>query len=488
MSAIKTKTKVLMIVVMYGFLGLLPSELFAGKRKGNRNTHHTVSAVKQTKAPVAPADEDDAEEEAPATGNYNAYSGGAYNPYMANLYGTGIFGVLLPFFRGVYNDGWRNMRQNLYPLLMSGTIVSLVTLTAHLLENENTGDKFFSWFASFFTDQNAKAMLILHFEEIKADAAPHMEELIFDNETHRNVYAAFDSINSSEGYLTSILLYGPPGTGKTALATSAIHKKPMKLFKVASHHLIEAKNLEAAYKWSIELSKKEDMPVGIIVEEAETLLEALLQSSLSKGEKANLFSMFKTLLGTDNKHILWIFTTNRALQLPMLPEACLRRFKHQILIGLPDCETRSQIFLSYLKKKMAEDRTLRFDSSLEGENLNLCDIENFGNSGKSFDQLTEKLSPDQIKITSDNIINFTRRNGSVVLQEYAVPFLESYRKGTEWLKHEFEIEYADEKKYLAIQADLTELRNKAQAHNSELEKDDGANNDGKAKKKKKRDE
>ncbi|MEM4223113.1 MAG: cell division protein CdvC [Metallosphaera sp.] len=157
------------------------------------------------------------------------------------------------------------------------------------------------------------------------------------------------------GWPRGILLYGPPGCGKTMIAAAVANELDSEFIHVdaasiMSKWLGEAeKNVAKIFKTARELSKKENKPAIIFIDE----LDALLASYTSEvGGEARVRNQFlKEMDGladkNENSKVYVIGATNKPWR---LDEPFLRRFQKRIYITLPDKAHRLELLKHYSSK------------------------------------------------------------------------------------------------------------------------------------------
>lgn len=154
-----------------------------------------------------------------------------------------------------------------------------------------------------------------------------------------------------------ILLYGPPGTGKTMLARAVATECKATFFNVTSSSIVS--------KWRGETEKyirvlldlaKHYAPSIIFIDEIDWTAICSDDSSASKSEpsrrfRAELLARLDGLLTMENANILLLAATN----IPwVLDAALLRRLEKHIHVGLPNEETRREIFKTYISKDISQ--------------------------------------------------------------------------------------------------------------------------------------
>jgi SpoVK/Ycf46/Vps4 family AAA+-type ATPase len=157
------------------------------------------------------------------------------------------------------------------------------------------------------------------------------------------------------GWPRGILLYGPPGCGKTMIAAAVANELDCEFIHVdaasiMSKWLGEAeKNVSKVFKTAREVSKKENKPAIIFIDE----LDALLASYVSEvGGEARVRNQFlKEMDGladkNENTMVYVIGATNKPWR---LDEPFLRRFQKRIYVTLPDKAHRLELLRHYTSK------------------------------------------------------------------------------------------------------------------------------------------
>ncbi|BCU68495.1 ATPase AAA [Sulfolobales archaeon HS-7] len=157
------------------------------------------------------------------------------------------------------------------------------------------------------------------------------------------------------GWPRGILLYGPPGCGKTMIAAAVANEIDSEFMhidaaSVMSKWLGESeKNVSKVFVKARELSKQENKPVVVFIDELDALLGSFNNEIGGEARVRNQF--LKEMDGLQDKSetfkVYVIGATNKPWK---LDEAFIRRFQKRIYIGLPDREQRVELFRFYTSK------------------------------------------------------------------------------------------------------------------------------------------
>src|SRR5271157_2402982 len=157
---------------------------------------------------------------------------------------------------------------------------------------------------------------------------------------------------------SGILLYGPPGTGKTLLAKALAHESEI--------NFISVKGPEFLSKWVGESEKavretfrkaRQAAPCIIFLDEIDAIAPVRGSSAGDSGVTERVISQLLTEMDgiEDLNNVILIAATNRP---DILDPALLRsgRFGRHVDVGMPDIESRKQIFQIHFKNRpMAGD-------------------------------------------------------------------------------------------------------------------------------------
>lgn len=169
------------------------------------------------------------------------------------------------------------------------------------------------------------------------------------------------------GWPRGILLYGPPGCGKTMLAAATASEINGYFINVDAASMMSKwlgdaeKNVSQLFHMARDSSKKENVPVIMLIDEVDSLLG---NSQNENGGEIRVKNQFLTEMdGVNDKgknlQTYVIAATNKPWKLDW---AFLRRFSKRIYIPLPSLATRENLFSSYLSK-------LKKDSSVNASQL-----------------------------------------------------------------------------------------------------------------------
>ncbi|MDE1842590.1 MAG: AAA family ATPase [Thaumarchaeota archaeon] len=157
------------------------------------------------------------------------------------------------------------------------------------------------------------------------------------------------------GWPRGILLYGPPGCGKTMLAAATASEINGYFINVDAASMMSKwlgdaeKNVSQLFHMARDTSKKENIPVIILIDEVDSLLG---NSQNENGGEIRVKNQFLTEMdGVNDKgkdlQVYVIAATNKPWKLDW---AFLRRFSKRVYIPLPSEKARENLFVSYLAK------------------------------------------------------------------------------------------------------------------------------------------
>lgn len=141
-----------------------------------------------------------------------------------------------------------------------------------------------------------------------------------------------------------VLLYGPPGTGKTLIARAVAHESEANFYTVNGPEIVHKFYGESeAHLRSIFEEARKNAPAILFIDEIDSVgpKRATVQGEVEKRIVATLLSLMDGL--ESRGQLIVIGATN----MPDLLDAALRRpgrFDREIYIGIPDRNSRFQIF------------------------------------------------------------------------------------------------------------------------------------------------
>ncbi|MDE1725284.1 MAG: AAA family ATPase [Thaumarchaeota archaeon] len=157
------------------------------------------------------------------------------------------------------------------------------------------------------------------------------------------------------GWPRGILLYGPPGCGKTMLAAATASEINGYFINVDAASMMSKwlgdaeKNVSQLFHMARDTSKKENIPVIILIDEVDSLLG---NSQNENGGEIRVKNQFLTEMdGINSKgkdiQMYVMAATNKPWNLDW---PFLRRFTKRVYIPLPSEQARENLFVSYLAK------------------------------------------------------------------------------------------------------------------------------------------
>ncbi|MFP3259850.1 MAG: cell division protein CdvC [Sulfolobus sp.] len=157
------------------------------------------------------------------------------------------------------------------------------------------------------------------------------------------------------GWPRGILLYGPPGCGKTMIAAAVANEidsyfTQVDAASIMSKWLGEAeKNVAKIFSSAREISKKENKPIIIFIDEIDALLG--VYNSENGGEVRVRNQFLKEMDGLQDKAEKFLVYVIGATNKPWrLDEPFLRRFQKRIYVRLPDFQQRLALLKYYTSK------------------------------------------------------------------------------------------------------------------------------------------
>ncbi len=153
----------------------------------------------------------------------------------------------------------------------------------------------------------------------------------------------------------ALLLYGPPGCGKTYItqALAGEINAPMYLLnisKAGSYYINEtSNNIKAAFDEAIEISKRENKPCLLFMDEIDSLGFNRTSHTWPEDIK-QVATMLQSIDNVKNANVIIIGATNKY---EILDPAIRRRFDEKILVDIPDKEAVAALLkmnLSHFKK------------------------------------------------------------------------------------------------------------------------------------------
>jgi len=164
--------------------------------------------------------------------------------------------------------------------------------------------------------------------------------------------AKLDFEEYGKRYPRGIMLYGPPGCGKTFILEALSQEADFPLFKLkigkaGSKFINEtSRNYEKAFEHVANHSKETGKPCILFIDEVDGMTKG--RDSEASGEDLKQMSTLLNLIETArDRNIIVVAATNKY---DIVDEAIRRRFDSQVYVGMPDTETREQIFKKTLSQ------------------------------------------------------------------------------------------------------------------------------------------
>lgn len=162
------------------------------------------------------------------------------------------------------------------------------------------------------------------------------------------------------GWPRGILLYGPPGCGKTMIAAAVANEIDSEFMHVDAASVMSKwlgeseKNVAKIFSTARDMSKKNNKPVIIFIDELDALLGAFNNEVGGEARVRNQFlkEMDGILDKSDNFKVYVIGATNKPWK---LDDAFIRRFQKRIYVRLPDLDHRMSLFKYYMSKIKTEN-------------------------------------------------------------------------------------------------------------------------------------
>ncbi len=165
------------------------------------------------------------------------------------------------------------------------------------------------------------------------------------------------------------LLYGPAGCGKTFITEALALESGLDLYrldisKAGSKYVNEsANNIEKAFEYLKLMAIKNNAPVLLFMDEADSLAMNRESSSASSGENEKVTTtLLKLVQQARDNNIIIIAATNR---FDNLDAAFKNRFDSQIYIGLPDEKQIKMLLKSELSKRLKGKNLSKNEEALD---------------------------------------------------------------------------------------------------------------------------
>ncbi len=165
--------------------------------------------------------------------------------------------------------------------------------------------------------------------------------------------AKLDEIEYGKRFPRGILFYGPPGCGKTFTVECVAQELGIPLLKLkigkagSSYINATSRNYEKAFDEAEQLSKKNNSPVLMFIDEMDGLTHTRDKESSAEDLKqiGTLLNLIET---ARDRGIVVVGATNKY---DIVDEAIKARFDSQIYIGLPDEKTRAEVLKVSLQSR-----------------------------------------------------------------------------------------------------------------------------------------
>lgn len=211
------------------------------------------------------------------------------------------------------------------------------------------------------------------------------------------------------GWPRGLLLYGPPGCGKTMIAAAVANEIDSYFIQVdaasiMSKWLGEAeKNVAKVFSKAREISKKENKPVIIFIDELDAILG--IYNSENGGEARVRNQFLKEMDGlqdkSENYKVYVIGATNKPWR---LDEPFLRRFQKRIYVRLPDYQQRLSLLQNYTSK-------------IKMENVDLSKLAEM-TEGYTASDIKDIVQATHIRVVKEMFVNNLNEPRSVTMDDF----------------------------------------------------------------------